>query len=612
MVRMHCNECGTKFDESLYACPQCGSSNIECDELCESTGIEYTEPTASETDSVIDITRQDTQDNPTLETDEPISYDENNDVKNKRKWVWAVIGIIALTLVAGGGFIVYKNINSNAVSADTIQSDTIVAVVEVEDSIVHITPEFIQAVQKYDELGVFSDKRAYAKRNGKYGFINVHGEEVIPCQYDEVTTFREGKASVKLNGRWGYINVKGDVVIPFFDAVYAEHFSEGRAYIIKEIIEDGFSNKYVFIDERGTTVFGGSSYHDGLPEIYPTTSFRNGVVKICYDSSFNEVIYDKQGRQVQQDIQQDYSGIQDDYEIFTKDDGNDRIKYRGLQDSDGNIVIPAKYHDIHEDYRYPIVSCGVVLVSYCSDDVDDYFVGEGGTLFSSKNYYGYADLYGNDTFAESLKQRCDETRKRVSKKYEDEWDKSNLIGAWYTSTSAGQMVMVFKDDGVMTIYFDGGEIPPLKYNYDISGGVVTFDNGKGHMRFRDHRILVGADGTEFQQISSDSNYVPEYACSQSSSSRSSSYDFTTAASVMGWLSGKIFVSSNNATVRISAQGVWVNNHCISGAPRVTNIKSYKALIRYTPFVGGGEGGFIISPHDDRIIDAVDGTSYYLK
>jgi len=48
---------------------------------------------------------------------------------------------------------------------------------------------------------------------GKYGFMNLKGEEVIPCQYDEATPFHYGVACVHKNGGAGYIDRLGNVII---------------------------------------------------------------------------------------------------------------------------------------------------------------------------------------------------------------------------------------------------------------------------------------------------------------------------------------------------------------------------------------------------------------
>ncbi len=51
--------------------------------------------------------------------------------------------------------------------------------------------------------------------NKKWGYINLEGEEIIPCIYDNAYDyFFDGLAIVYLNGKRGAINTNGDVVIP--------------------------------------------------------------------------------------------------------------------------------------------------------------------------------------------------------------------------------------------------------------------------------------------------------------------------------------------------------------------------------------------------------------
>ena len=67
---------------------------------------------------------------------------------------------------------------------------------------------------------------AAVKLNGKYGFIDKTGKEVIPFQYDEATYFYDGLALVKEGtirdkknnvtqyGKYGFIDKTNKVVIP--------------------------------------------------------------------------------------------------------------------------------------------------------------------------------------------------------------------------------------------------------------------------------------------------------------------------------------------------------------------------------------------------------------
>ena len=68
---------------------------------------------------------------------------------------------------------------------------------------------FVKTFTRYDFAGVFSEGFAAVKLNGKYGFIDKTGREVIPCKYDYTFKFSEGFAAVELNGKYGFIDKKG-------------------------------------------------------------------------------------------------------------------------------------------------------------------------------------------------------------------------------------------------------------------------------------------------------------------------------------------------------------------------------------------------------------------
>ena len=50
-------------------------------------------------------------------------------------------------------------------------------------------------------------------KDGRYGFIDQTGAEVIPFKYDYAANFSNGQALVQLYGKWGYINEAGAEVI---------------------------------------------------------------------------------------------------------------------------------------------------------------------------------------------------------------------------------------------------------------------------------------------------------------------------------------------------------------------------------------------------------------
>src|SRR5947208_10518550 len=71
--------------------------------------------------------------------------------------------------------------------------------------------------KNYESIRDFSNGYAAVKMNGKCGFIDKEGVEVIPCKYDDVYDgfSKDGLAAMKLNDKWALIDKKGNELTPF-------------------------------------------------------------------------------------------------------------------------------------------------------------------------------------------------------------------------------------------------------------------------------------------------------------------------------------------------------------------------------------------------------------
>ena len=100
--------------------------------------------------------------------------------------------------------------------------------------------------KSYDYIRMYSEGLAAVELNGKYGFIDKTGKEVVALKYDYVSEFKEGIANVSFNGKYGYIDKTGKEVgkIKYDSAGY---FSEG----LGEVEVDG---KWGFINKAGKEV----------------------------------------------------------------------------------------------------------------------------------------------------------------------------------------------------------------------------------------------------------------------------------------------------------------------------------------------------------------------
>lgn len=71
------------------------------------------------------------------------------------------------------------------------------------------------------------------RKDGRFGFIDRAGREVIPLVFQSAYPFSGGLAAVQRDGRWGFVDHAGKVVIDNgFDEV--ESFADGLAWVVRD------------------------------------------------------------------------------------------------------------------------------------------------------------------------------------------------------------------------------------------------------------------------------------------------------------------------------------------------------------------------------------------
>ena len=187
----------------------------------------------------------------------------------------------------------------------------------------------------YDALSVFSEGLAPAKQNGKYGFINRKGELKIPFQFDDKGYFyKSGLSEASKNGKWGFINKTGQEVVPI-------KFSKVDCHSIEEQLVFVCNNKWAIFDNKGKQL--SDFIYD---EIYGTS---NNIDYFNKRFLFNGLLLVRKGneyRYLNRDLQ-----IIADFGVYTKAEpitefGFAIIKkgdYYGVINSSGKIVIPCEY-----------------------------------------------------------------------------------------------------------------------------------------------------------------------------------------------------------------------------------------------------------------------------
>jgi hypothetical protein len=106
-----------------------------------------------------------------------------------------------------------------------------------------------ETVYTADGWGAYpvSDERIVASKDGKYGYLNLSGEEIIPFIYDDARSFNEGVAEVCQGGKWGVIDANGDAVIPIeFDHIYP---------FVNHLTGVSKNEKWGLADQLGTFIF---------------------------------------------------------------------------------------------------------------------------------------------------------------------------------------------------------------------------------------------------------------------------------------------------------------------------------------------------------------------
>lgn len=85
----------------------------------------------------------------------------------------------------------------------------------------------------YDFTWKFHDGLARVKKGGKYGYVDVSGNERISCKFDNDHGFHNGLVLVKEKGSWGYYDKTGKMVTPI---IYQDIYEYIPAVVGRRVI----------------------------------------------------------------------------------------------------------------------------------------------------------------------------------------------------------------------------------------------------------------------------------------------------------------------------------------------------------------------------------------
>ncbi|WP_170880352.1 WG repeat-containing protein [Paenibacillus odorifer] len=250
---------------------------------------------------------------------------------------------------------------------------------------------------QYDRVGYFHEGLAEVSKNGKWGFIDKSGKEVIALKYDWSDSFSEGLAAVEKDGQWGFIDKTGKEVIALQYNNGATSFSEGLA-----AVDDG---RNIYLDKTGKEVLDVRG-HFAMEYAY---SFSEGLAVFAerhndldYKGTYYEFGYiDKTGKEV---IAPQYDGADSFSEglAAVEEDG----KY-GFIDKTGKEVIALKYDSAHsfseglaaveKDGKYGFIDkTGKEVVALKYDSAESISEGLALVKKEEKNEYVFIDKTGKE------------------------------------------------------------------------------------------------------------------------------------------------------------------------------------------------------------------------
>lgn len=536
MALITCSECGGQMSDRAMECPHCGCP------------IEI-------------ANRVDEKDETVSPTPTP---------RKKGKWKIATIVLTVIVLLCTGAILYFKN--------EVFACSTL-----------NITPEFTKALERYDHIDAFSEGLAAVHRDGKWGYINLKGEEVIPCQFSDVYRvgqFSEGVAcvvdnrnkadSALWNKRIGFINKKGEWVLE------GDFFTEAQCpYASMEYYADYLP-----------------SFKDGKVAVWDKPSTSDKWEEWDRDSKI--ILVDHKGKtyEVADSIGKELSHYQ---------------PYPNISNSEPNRI--QAYDDYFISEYRDTLQCdnGARLITWSVMDANNlpydtkektvrYFVDNYGNSTLTPNQSQAMEQHINEVI-ESLRRQHNQQLVAERQRQEEEerqrqrewlygtWEFSGTIdmGRYLGGVKRVTSKLVITEDN-LKVYSNG----ELEYNgsYEIEGNQIVYDRHNGYSSVlpfdRDTRRISLDHSFQGRYFTKTSNSTSNYTYSSNSHtnpSYSSTPTFRTESNVWAYLSSTIYYKGDTR-FRITPRCIEVDWQPASNAVRLVSFSGSRATLQTTdPYSG---------------------------
>jgi hypothetical protein len=255
---------------------------------------------------------------------------------------------------------------------------------------------------QFDNAGNFSEGLARVPIDGKCGYINLEGKQVIAAQFTRASDFRDGLAAILQGNQWGFVNAQGKIAIAptfdrvsdFFDGVAIAQLKGKQGMIDRQgnwVIPPQFttlspfseglavaqqSGKYGYIDRSGKFVIP--------PQFLSANDFHNGAARI--NSAWPSGVYfvNRQGQRINQPGQFSNAGefSAGVAPVAIEQNGQERW---GLIDPTGKLIVPHRFYSIEgfdDDSALSLVTLNppVTLISDVPRDEGYAYIDRSGTV----------------------------------------------------------------------------------------------------------------------------------------------------------------------------------------------------------------------------------------